>query len=223
VLSLSRRAEALSKVACGEGPRHARAAFLAGGRGQAVDEAAAPRRELVELGRRVGRDPARVALVGRCAGGGETLADLGVAPHAWQQRSREVGELAHGGRADEEVGVALGGRCCRLGFELGLRDAELAREGSVQLHLLAEDHMGEVGEAADRREVGRARCAEREHARVLDEEQVVLAHVVRESIDRERAVADAAYERVRVLCLPDVRRAGAQLVREARARHPAAR
>src|SRR3954465_8442064 len=86
----------------------------------------------------------------------------------------------------------------------------------MELHLLAEDRLGEGGEAAHRREVRRARRAEREHPRVVDEEDVVLAHVAREALHGERPVRDAQHERVFVLGRPDRVGLAAQVRRERR-------
>src|SRR4051794_34577705 len=86
----------------------------------------------------------------------------------------------------------------------------------MELHLLAEDRLGEVGEAAHRRQVRRARRAEREHARVVDEEDVVLAHVAREALHGERPVGDPEHERVLVLGGPDRVGLAAQVRRERR-------
>ena len=60
-------------------------------------------------------------------------------------------------------------------------------------------------------EVRRPRGAEREQARVVDQEQVVLPHVAGERLDGERAVADAAHGRVVVLRLPQRVRVGSEL------------
>jgi hypothetical protein len=133
----------------------------------------------------------------------ESPPDLGVAPHARQQRGGELGERAERRGAQEEVRVRARERRGRLRLELGLGDPELARERAVQLHLLAEDRLGEAGEAAHRREIRRPRRTEREHSRVVDEEEVVLAHVAREALDGERPVGDTEHERVLVLRGPD--------------------
>ena len=90
----------------------------------------------------------------------------------------------------------------------------------MQLHLLAEDRLGELGEAPHRREVGRPRRPEREQPRVVDQEQVVLAHVARERGHRQRAVGDPAHGRMVVLGLPQRVGVGAHVCREGVHRRP---
>src|SRR3954465_5655206 len=95
-----------------------------------------------------------------------------------------------------------------------------SRANVVEFHLLAEDRLCQLGEASHCLQIGRARRAEREHPRVLDEKDVVLADVVREAVLGQRAVGDAAHEGVRVLGLPEARRPRSQLVGKAAVRHP---
>jgi len=73
----------------------------------------------------------------------------------------------------------------------------------VEVHLRPCRGLEEVGEARERREVGRPRGGEAEEPAVLDQESVVLADPVLEALDLERAVADPAHERVVVLGAPD--------------------
>jgi hypothetical protein len=71
--------------------------------------------------------------------------------------------------ADEEVGVALGGRSHRFRLELLLRDVELAGVRAVKVHLVADRRLAEVGETTHGLEVGGARRSQREQALVLDQ------------------------------------------------------
>ena len=82
----------------------------------------------------------------------------------------------------------------------------------MQLHLVDRGRLRQLGEAAHGRRFGRPGGAQREHPRVLDQDEVVLAHPEAEALDVERPLGDPAHERMRVLGFPHVGRRRAQLV-----------
>ncbi len=181
---------------------------------------ARPRRERLELRVGVHGDPRRVAGVVRhrrpppAARRSRRSPTCTAAARRPARRSRRAPPCAAGSPCSRRR------RRGRLGLELrGGRSpsARRTRRGAPSRS------RAPPGASAAKRRISATRGAragaEREQPPVVDQEAVVLADVEAEAGLVERAVADPAHERVRVLGLPDVRRRRAQLGGEA---HPPA-
>ena len=73
----------------------------------------------------------------------------------------------------------------------------------MEIHLVGQRRLGQLREALHQVEPRRPCAGERKHARVLDQEQVVLAQKVAKPIGVERALGDPPNERVLELRPPE--------------------
>jgi hypothetical protein len=131
------------------------------------------------------------------------LPDFTIAPHAGQQRRNQLGKVAHGGHAQQKVGVALRGRRFLFAFQFFVTNAELGCVGTMQAHLGLQNSGQQFCEARHRLEVRTACNSQGQQAPVVDEKQVILPHPHFELLDVQRTVSDPAHKRVLVLRLPD--------------------
>ena len=146
-----------------------------------VDQRTAPHGQLRELRISVHRHPPGVSFVRRQPLGGESLPQLAEAPHAGQDGGGELSEGPRRRGPNEEVGVCLARRRLGLSFQLLRSNAEVAGVGPVKLHLALQSSLRQVCETAHRLQVSGPRNAVGEDPRIVDEEQVVLAHPVLQS------------------------------------------
>ena len=165
---------------------------------QTVDQRNAALGQRGEFGRAVHLHPLSIERVLQRCGVFfcQLLADVVVAPGARQHGGGGVFHTARLGHVEHVAGVAGQGGAGLGLLQLGGRDAELCRVGTVQVHFNLQGALQQAGKQPHGVQVGRLGGAHGKNFAVLDQVHIVLLEVMLELFLRQRAVRNTLHKGV---------------------------